>query len=110
MTIYTDRLKAHPFERRDYPELCRLHQDPRVMETLGGIRSAEQTRQFLDEKIAHREKCGFGYWMFRSKEDNRFIGRGGIQHVLVNEKPEIEIGYTVCFDEWGNGYATEIAQ
>lgn len=109
-TITTSRLSGSPFTPDDYAILCQLHQDPRVMATLGGVRSEERTQQFLDEKIAHREKYGFGYWMFRDTKNGHFIGRGGIQHVLINGKPEIEIGYTVCFEKWGNGFATEIAE
>lgn len=109
-TIVTSKLTATPFSQNDYIDLCQLHQDVRVMATLGGIRSAQRTQQFLDEKIAHRKEHGFGYWMFRDKEDGRFVARGGIQHVKVAGKPEIEIGYTVRFSEWGKGLATEIAQ
>lgn len=108
-TITTERLIAYPFCQEDYAELCQLHQDERVMETLGGVRSDAATQAFLDDKIAHYKKYGYGYWMFRDRQTAEFVGRGGIQHVEIEGKPEIEIGYTVRFSEWGKGYATEIA-
>lgn len=79
------------------------------MATLGGVRSDEETHAFLNEKIAHYQEHGFGYWMFRDRQNSRFVGRGGIQHVKIEGKLEVEIGYTVRFSEWGKGYATEIA-
>lgn len=109
-TFSTARLVAHKFQSADLAILCDLHRDPQVMATLGGVRSNAQTATFLHEKMAHWKQYGFGYWIFRRQETGDFVGRGGIQHVEVGGKPEIEVGYTVAAACWRQGYATEMAE
>ena len=109
-TFHTDRLSASQFQPNDFAELCQLHQDPRVMRTLGGVRTDAETRQFLQEKMAHWDEHGFGYWMFRDKDVGHFVGRGGLQHIDIEGVAEVEVGYTVQVDNWGQGFATEIAR
>ena len=94
----------------DFAELCLLHHDARVMETLGGVRSDAETRRFLEEKTAHWERHGFGMWMFRDRSDGAFVGRGGLQHMVVEGVPEVEVGYTVRAEDQGKGFATEMTQ
>lgn len=106
----TARLTASCFTPHDIDELHRLHQDHQVMQTLGGIRSAAGTAQFLADKIAHWQTHGFGYWIFRQQSTGEFVGRAGIQHVQIGGGDEIEVGYTVASAHWGKGYATEMAQ
>jgi ribosomal-protein-alanine N-acetyltransferase len=53
MTFRTDRLIAERLRVEDLDELSRMHQDPRVMATLGGLRSDEQTQQFLRDNLRH---------------------------------------------------------
>lgn len=105
----TNRLVAEKMDADAFDELCRMHSDPRVMATLGGVRSDAETDRFLREKMAHWETYGYGYWMFRDKENGEFTGRGGIQHIEVGGKQEIEIGYSVLAELWGRGLATEMA-
>jgi ribosomal-protein-alanine N-acetyltransferase len=47
MTFRTNRLSAERLHVEDLGELCRMHQDPKVMATLGGLPPDEQTQQFL---------------------------------------------------------------
>ena len=105
----TNRLIADKMCADDFDELCRMHSDPRVMVTLGGIRSAAETDRFLREKLAHWVLYSFGYWMFREKKSGHFAGRGGIQHIEVGGNQEVEISYSVLADYWGRGLATEMA-
>ena len=108
--LETDRLVGECFRLDHYDQLCRLHRDPVVMATLGGVRSPEATRAFLQGKMDHWRTHGFGYWMFYQKETGRFAGRGGIQHIEIGGRAEVEVGYTVVAALWGRGYATEIAR
>jgi ribosomal-protein-alanine N-acetyltransferase len=108
-TFETARLTARPIASEDAAVLSVLHHDPRVMATLGGIRSDEQTHDFLVARIGHWERHGYGMWMFQARGDGRFVGRGGLQHIEVGGRHEIEVGYTVRAEEWGKGFATEMA-
>jgi ribosomal-protein-alanine N-acetyltransferase len=108
-TFETARLAARPIAFEDAPVLSVLHHDPRVMATLGGIRSDQQTHDFLVAKTGHWQRHGYGMWMFHARDDGRFVGRGGLQHIEVGGREEIEVGYTVRAEEWGKGFATEMA-
>ena len=94
----------------DFDELCRMHRDPVVMATLGGVRSDAETERFLNEKMAHWAVHGFGYWIFRHRDTGRFVGRGGIQHIEIGGNREIEVGYSVLAEFWDQGLATEMAK
>lgn len=109
-TFTTERLIATRFQLDDFETLCHLHRNPEVMATLGGVRTDAETERFLQEKLAHWDRHGFGYWIFREQSTGNFAGRGGLQHIEVGGNPEVEVGYTVRTDFWGQGLATEMAK
>jgi ribosomal-protein-alanine N-acetyltransferase len=106
----TRSLSATRVREADYGDLCRMHADPVTMATLGGVRSDETTRRFLDEKLAHWNAHGHGLWIFRARDDGRFIGRGLLEYIVVGGGRELEVGYSVIAPEWGRGFATEMAR
>jgi ribosomal-protein-alanine N-acetyltransferase len=110
ITFCTDRLIAERLRVEDLDELCRMHQDPRVMATLGGLRSDAQTQQFLRDNLRHWDRYGYGLWMFRAKANGRFVGRGGLRHVHVGGHDEVELAYALMAAFWGSGLATEMAR
>jgi RimJ/RimL family protein N-acetyltransferase len=38
------------------------------------------------------------------------VGRGGLQHTFVADLYEVEAGWAIVPDRWGQGLATELAQ
>lgn len=106
----TARLVAERLRETDFGELCLMHHDPRVMATLGGVRTDEETRKFLDKSLDHWDRHGFGLWIFRDAADGRFVGRGGIRHVEIVGKDEVEVAYALRAEAWGKGLATEMAR
>ena len=95
---------------RDLPDLIRLHADPRVMATLGGPRDAAATEAQLRDFDAHWERHGFGPWVLRDPDTQRFLGRGGLRRVPVEGRDEVEVLYALAAEAWGRGYATELAR
>jgi [ribosomal protein S5]-alanine N-acetyltransferase len=93
----------------DLDDLVRMYADPHVMATLGGVRSAEWTADYLDKQIAHWEQHGFGFWTLREPVTQSFVGRGGLRHVILDGQVEIEVGYGLMSEFWGRGLATELA-
>ena len=94
-----------------------MHRDPKVMATLapagapnGGIRSEEETRQFLSGRLEHWERHGYGLWVFRDAADGRFVGRGGLHNTHVGGHDEVELAYALMAEYWGRGLATEMAE
>jgi RimJ/RimL family protein N-acetyltransferase len=107
--LRTPRLLLERTRASDLADLLRMHADPVVMATLGGVRSEAVTRAQLDDFIQHWERHGFGPWMLRAPEDRRFLGRGGLRHVVVGGRPEVELLYALMPDAWGRGLASELA-
>lgn len=106
--LRSERLIAEPIGPRHLPELCRMHHDPRVMATLGGLRSDEVSAAFLASSLVHWQQHGYGLWVWRDPENGAFVGRAGIRHTQVEDKPEVELAYALMADYWGRGLATEI--
>lgn len=105
----TARLVLTRMRRQDFDYLHAFHSDPRVMATLGGVRSRGETQRVLDELAAHWEQHGFGYWMAHDRATGAFAGRGGLRRVVIESRPEVEVGYGFMSEYWGRGLATELA-
>ena len=106
----TDRLLLRRMVAADLADLLRMHTDPRVMATLGGVRTAEETREALMRNLQRWEACGIGWWSLFDRETGQFLGRGGLRLIEVDGREELEIGYGLVFDAWGGGLATELAR
>lgn len=104
----TVRLTADRLNESHLAELVALHLDPEVSRYIGGVRSAERTKSYLDVNMAHWDQHGFGLWTLRTK-DGAFVGRAGLRHLLVDDVDEIEIFYAFKREFWGQGFASEIA-
>lgn len=93
-------------------ELARLLLDPRVAETMWSphqMRTPMDVRAGLERKLLHWEHHGFGQWFFRDRTTGAMVGRGGPQHTMASGADEIEIGWVIVPDRWGEGLATELA-
>ena len=108
-SIRTTRLQLRRVEVGDLPDIERMHADAEVMATLGGVRSAALSRALLEAWIAHWDAHGFGLWIARDAATGAFAGRGGLQHVVVGGRAEVEVAYGFMPAFWGRGLATEMA-
>jgi RimJ/RimL family protein N-acetyltransferase len=109
-TFQTPRLTAERLQAHHLGELCRMHGDPAVMATLGGLRPEDETRRFLAEGLAHWDRHGYGLWVVRDLRDTRFAGRAGLRHVHVGGADEVELAYALMAEFWGRGMATELSR
>ena len=104
----TRHLVGRPLAESDFAELYALHRDERVVAAFNAEpNTAEETREFLDRKLEHWREHGFGIWMFRD-EAGEFVGRSGIHRWKFEDLDDVELGYVVRSDLWGQGYATEM--
>jgi ribosomal-protein-alanine N-acetyltransferase len=106
---HTSRLTAERLRWHHVGELCRMHRDARVMATLGGTRSDAETRAFLRGNLEHWARHGFGLFVFRDRVSGAFVGRGGLRHVDLGGKDEVELAYALMEAFWRRGLATEMA-
>jgi len=86
--------------------------DPEVMRFGDGIQSIEWTRKWIRTRLEDDYPFhGYGPYAVVEKAGNNLLGYCGLFHFPdVNGKPEIEIGYRLARNAWGNGFATESAR
>ena len=108
-TFHTARLEATRIGPEHLADLRVLHRDPEAMAELGGVRSDEATDEYLARNEAHWREHGFGVWMLRPKESDRWIGRVILRWLRVEPVDDVEIGFTLQPASWGQGFATEAA-
>jgi RimJ/RimL family protein N-acetyltransferase len=63
----------------------------------------------LQQKQDHWDRFGFGLWLLRDRDSGEMVGRGGLQHTFVGGRAEIEAGWAIVPERWGQGLATELA-
>lgn len=105
----TRRLIAGRLRQTDLDDLLRMDRDPRIMKTIGGVRSEEASREYLQRNLDHWDEHGFGLWMLRLRSDGTFVGRAYLRHLHIAGNDEMAIGYALIPKYWGLGLATEIA-
>ena len=110
MILETERLSLRELTQDDYPALCRILQDERVMYAYEGAFSDAEVQEWLDRQLARYKKWGFGLWAAVLKETGEVIGQCGLTMQLWKEREVLEIGYLLRRDCWHRGYSTEAAR
>ena len=110
--LETDRMVLERLAPDHAAEECRLLLDPRVGATLWARRTAPTEDEVIDglaAKAAHWESHGFGMWLLRDRETGEMVGRGGLQYTYTAGLDDVEAGWAIVPDRWGQGLATELA-
>jgi ribosomal-protein-alanine N-acetyltransferase len=110
--VQTARLICERLRLDHGPDLAILLGDPRVARTLfaSGEPAAEATVILgLHSKLDHWVRYGFGQWFLRDRATGAMVGRGGLQHTFVAGRHEVEAGWAIVPERWGEGLATELA-
>jgi RimJ/RimL family protein N-acetyltransferase len=97
----------------DADELCVLMLHPDVLRTTW-YDPDPPTRLHIVDKLAgdieHWDRYGFGPWLLRDRSNRQLVGRGGLKHTTASGIDEVEIGWAIHPDRWGEGLATELAR
>ena len=109
VALTTPRLLLRTFREDDLPLYAALNADPAVVEFLGGV---PLTREFSDEIAAWANEVyeaeGIGLLAVERREDGAFLGMCGLHH-LETYPDDVEVGWRLAHEHWGQGYATEAA-
>lgn len=103
----TERLRAYRLQSEHFVPLLAMHQDPVTMATLGGVRSEEQTRDYLQRFLRHWDDNGFGMWLLYDHEQ-QFVGRAALRRMELGGQIEVEVGCALLARFWRQGLASEI--
>ncbi|MCF6409500.1 GNAT family N-acetyltransferase [Pseudalkalibacillus salsuginis] len=105
----TERLILQERTIRDIESCINMDRDPEVVRFINGPwKNETKHREFVAARIRNEYPKGLGYWTIEHKNKN-FLG--WIMLIPIdNIGPEIEIGWRLKRDYWGQGYATEAAK
>jgi ribosomal-protein-alanine N-acetyltransferase len=108
--IETARLALRRFVFEDAPWVVTLLNQPSFIENIGdrGVRNVDDAQRYLrDGPMGMYEKHGFGLWHVSRRSDGVFVGMCGL--LKRDILPDVDVGYALLPDHWGQGYAFEAA-
>ena len=110
--LETERLVLRQWQTRDYPEFAKLNADPKVMEFFPACLTRNESDALAQQFSALIAQQGWGFWAIELKQNQCFMGLCGLQQTspALPFSPSVEIGWRLCADYWGQGYANEAAQ
>jgi ribosomal-protein-alanine N-acetyltransferase len=73
------------------------------------VRSAEEAQAKVRERVLLFEERKLGKFPVFLKESGEFIGTCGMEPFDLDGRSEVELGYRLCLNFWGKGYAREAA-
>lgn len=107
--LETKRLILRQLLPSDWPEACRLLQDPAVMYAYEGPFSDQEVQNWLDKQWVRYRRDGFGLWAVIEKSTAEQIGQCGLTYQEYAGRQVPEVGYLLRQAFWHKGYATEAA-
>jgi RimJ/RimL family protein N-acetyltransferase len=108
--LETERLLLRPYTKADKNDLISLFTDSAVMKHVGdGVKTELQADEWWQKLFNKYYPQGLNIWAVFTKTDSQFIGHAGI-YPRPTKKEDWEFVYFLCRNDWGNGYATEIAR
>ncbi|HEX8711104.1 MAG TPA: GNAT family N-acetyltransferase [Terracidiphilus sp.] len=105
----TERLRAYRLQPEHFALLLAMHQDAVTMASLGGVRSEEQTRDYMQRFLEHWLENGFGMWLLYDR-DQHFVGRAALRRMELDGRMEVEVGCALLAPFWNKGLASEIVR
>lgn len=113
-SLTTPRLTLRPWRDEDAPAALTIYGHPDVIRWLSPamerVCDTPAMRLVLQQWIAENERAAppAGHWAIVRRENDRVIGAARLLP-LPPRQEDLEIGWHLHPDLWGNGYATEAA-
>lgn len=110
--IETDRLILRPWREGDLATFARHTSTPAVMRWLGPPMTAEQLEATEQRNHKLQAEHGHCFWIVERKTDGEMLGFCGLKIADAPNCPvvgDVEIGWRLREDAWGQGYAREAA-
>ncbi len=97
----------------DEPDYRRLFLDPEVARWLRPPPLEplvpRDVARILEHDLLHWRQHRFGPWVLRARQDEAFVGRGGLAWTRVEGRPMVELPWSLLPESQGRGLATEAA-
>jgi RimJ/RimL family protein N-acetyltransferase len=109
----TERLILRNWRKKDREVYVATCNTDAVTKYLNGASTAGNIDAALARIARSQEERGFSFWAIERKSDKAFLGYCGLRICDDLEQPvhgNVEIGWRLREDAWGQGYAREAAQ
>ena len=105
--LETLRLAMREFVPEDFDDVHRLDRDARVMKYITGKPATVEETEATIRRVTryYRLYPDLGGWYTVRRDTGKFIGWFSLKY--AGKSPDIEIGYRLLPDAWGQGFATE---
>ncbi|MEV7415283.1 GNAT family N-acetyltransferase [Streptomyces sp. NPDC089919] len=111
--ILTPRLRLRRWEEDDLIPMAEINADPDVMRFIGdgSPRNLEETADSIERWEEEWDEEGFGLFAVELLGSGELAGFTGLSlpHFLPEVLPDVEIGWRLGRQFWGQGYASEAA-
>jgi RimJ/RimL family protein N-acetyltransferase len=110
--IQTGRLTLRPWREGDRKTFSAVCNTPAVMHWLGGVQTDQEQQALVERQLKLQAERGHCFWVVERKEDAAILGMCGLK---LADAPgctvagDVEIGWRLREDSWGQGYAREAA-
>ena len=108
--LQTQRLTLRQFELEDVDALATILSDRETMRYYPAPFDHAGVADWIQRNRTRYANDGYGLWAMILNATRELIGDCGLVSQRVDGVDEIEIGYHVRRDLWGQGYATEAAR
>ena len=108
--LETQRLLLREFVPEDVDALSLVISDPETMRYYPAAQDRAGVAEWIARNRRRYSHVGHGLWAMVLKSSGDVIGDCGLTRQTVEGVEEIELGYHVRRDLWGQGYAPEAAR
>jgi RimJ/RimL family protein N-acetyltransferase len=113
--LTTDRLRIRPWQPDEAPRLLDVLSRVEVVKWLGDgepvlMKDLEEARGRIERFRQRSAEPPLGVWAVERRSDGAVLGTVLLLTLPNDEHGEVEIGWHLHPDSWGEGYATEAAR
>jgi ribosomal-protein-alanine N-acetyltransferase len=108
--VETERLLLREFVPDDVDALSAVLSDPETMRHYPAPLDRAGVAEWIERNRRRYADAGHGLWAMVLKSSGEVVGDCGLTRQTVDGVDEIEIGYHVRRDLWGQGFAPEAAR
>jgi RimJ/RimL family protein N-acetyltransferase len=112
-SLNTERLRIRPLEKKDAGAWAGFFKNNDSLKFFSfdlNLPAAQLGEEWIEKQFRRYQENRFGLLALVKKDTNKLIGQCGLLLQEIEGQPEIEIGYHILPEYWGNGFASEAAQ
>ena len=105
--IETDRLILRRYKESDIDTIYEIITDERLSKYIKFPKlSKEEELEYIRQWISESDESKYEKWVIELKKDGTVVGNIDV-NTVVKKHNYCNVGYTIRYDYWGNGYASE---